>query len=105
MKFTLTWERKDFEPQNKDGRRIAVEIKTFLKPSVVSEFHTVLGQFLNYRFALHQEETERILYLAIPLPVYYSCCTRLSFPVVLFLGNIFFNYSRFPLLYSLLYNY
>ncbi len=54
----------------KDGKRIAVEIKTFLKPSVVSEFHTVLGQFLNYRFALNAEYSERILYLAIPLEIY-----------------------------------
>jgi len=37
----------------KDGKKIAVEIKTFLKPSAISEFHTVLGQFLNYRFALN----------------------------------------------------
>ncbi|WP_371357645.1 element excision factor XisH family protein [Hydrocoleum sp. CS-953] len=29
-----------------------------------------LRQFLNYRFALHAEEPERILYLAIPLAAY-----------------------------------
>lgn len=60
----------------KDGKRIAVEIKTFLKPSVVSEFHTVLGQFLNYRFALNAEEPGRILYLAIPVAVYETFFSR-----------------------------
>ena len=60
----------------KDGKKIAVEIKTFLKPSAISEFHTVLGQFLNYRFALNAEDPERILYLAIPLAVYETFFAR-----------------------------
>lgn len=34
------------------GQRIAVEIKSFNGPSLVSNFHTALGQFLNYRLAL-----------------------------------------------------
>ena len=50
----------------KDGEKIAVEIKTFLNPSAISEFHTVLGQFLNYRLALKLEDPNRILYLASP---------------------------------------
>lgn len=60
----------------KDGERIAVEIKTFLKPSAVSEFHTVLGQFLNYRFALQAEDPGRILYLAIPIEIYETFFAR-----------------------------
>ncbi len=60
----------------KDGKKIAVEIKTFLKPSAVSEFHTVLGQFLNYRFALNAEEPGRILYLAIPITIYETFFAR-----------------------------
>lgn len=50
----------------REGDRIAVEIKTFLNPSAISEFHTALGQFLNYRFALKADDPERILYLAVP---------------------------------------
>lgn len=53
----------------KEWQKIAVEVKTFLNPSAISEFHTVLGQFLNYRFALETEEPDRILYLAIPLNI------------------------------------
>lgn len=37
---------------DKESERIAVEIKSFLAPSTISEFHTALGQFLNYRVAL-----------------------------------------------------
>ncbi|MBP1468621.1 XisH family protein [Candidatus Chloroploca sp. M-50] len=50
----------------KDGERIAVEIKSFLGPSVISDFHGALGQFLNYRLALEAQESDRQLYLAIP---------------------------------------
>ncbi|NEO38591.1 MAG: fatty-acid oxidation protein subunit alpha [Moorea sp. SIOASIH] len=60
----------------KDEEKIAVEIKTFLKPSAISEFHTVLGQFLNYRFALKAEDPERLLYLAIPLEIYETFFAR-----------------------------
>jgi XisH protein len=54
----------------KSDNRIAVEIKSFLAPSAVSEFHTALGQFLNYRVVLRLKEPERTLFLAIPLEAY-----------------------------------
>jgi len=52
------------------SEKIAVEIKSFIAPSTISEFHTALGQFLNYRSALRAIEPERILYLAVPLETY-----------------------------------
>jgi hypothetical protein len=52
------------------GQKIAVEIKSFLGASSISEFHTALGQFFNYRLALEEKEPDRILYLAIPLITY-----------------------------------
>ncbi|MFN6465072.1 MAG: XisH family protein [Nostoc sp. DedVER02] len=54
----------------KDEQKIAVEIKTFLAPSTISEFHTAIGQFINYRIALEDNDPERQLYLAVPLDVY-----------------------------------
>jgi XisH protein len=55
----------------KEGRKIAVEVKSFASGSTISEFHTALGQFLNYRIALEiSEEPERILYLAVPVDTY-----------------------------------
>lgn len=49
----------------KDKQQIAVEIKSFIAPSAISEFHTALGQYLNYRVALKVREPERLLYLGI----------------------------------------
>lgn len=57
----------------KAGRKIDVEIKSFISDSTISEFHTALGQFLNYRIALEtSEEPDRILYLAVPDDVYQA---------------------------------
>jgi len=50
----------------KRGRKIAVEIKSFIAASAISEFHKTVGQFMNYRLALKNQEPDRTLYLAIP---------------------------------------
>lgn len=52
--------------------KIAVEIKTFLRDSLVTELHLTVGQLLNYRLALLESEPERILYLAVPKDPYFS---------------------------------
>ncbi|MEG4171350.1 MULTISPECIES: XisH family protein [unclassified Microcoleus] len=55
----------------KEGRKIAVEVKSFAGGSTISELHTALGQFLNYRIAIEvSSEPERILYLAVPTDIY-----------------------------------
>jgi XisH protein len=57
----------------KEGRKIAVEVKSFAGGSTISEFHTALGQFLNYQVALEvSDEPERILYLAVPTDTYQT---------------------------------
>jgi hypothetical protein len=52
------------------NERIAVEIKSFMGPSLLTDFHLAMGQFLNYRNALGTKDPERPLYLAMPLPIY-----------------------------------
>jgi hypothetical protein len=54
----------------KENDKIAVEIKSFINPSRISDFHLAHGQFLDYRYALEDADPERILYLAIPRFVY-----------------------------------
>lgn len=54
----------------KGTEKIAVEIKNFVSASKISEFHTALGQFINYRTALRLEDPKRILYLAVPSAIY-----------------------------------
>lgn len=64
----------------RQGQKIAVEVKSFLQQSsAISEFHTALGQFINYRGALRRLQPERVLYLAVPLTT-YNTFFQLDFP-------------------------
>jgi XisH protein len=54
----------------KGDAKIAVEIKSFLRSSAISEFHDALGQYMNYLDALAHVEPNRVLYLAVPLDAY-----------------------------------
>lgn len=60
----------------RDQEQIAVEVKSFLAPSAIAEFHTALGQFLNYRAVLQIQQPHRKLYLAVPLDIYRSFFRR-----------------------------
>jgi hypothetical protein len=60
----------------KTGKKIAVEVKSFLGASDVTEFHSALGQCLNYRSALRLTEPDRTLYLAVPEDVYNEFFSR-----------------------------
>ncbi|AKG22099.1 XisH family protein [Calothrix sp. 336/3] len=55
---------------DKENQQIAVEVKSFLGASTISEFHTAIGQFTNYRYALADYQPERILFLAISNKIY-----------------------------------
>lgn len=61
----------------KEGQKIAVEIKSFLGASELTEFHLAIGQFLNYRLALKQKLPDLVLYLAIPTDTYDTLFRRL----------------------------
>ena len=56
----------------RDGKRIAVEIKSFVSLSAVQDLKEAAGQFLVYDLALRQSEADadRILYLAVRTAVY-----------------------------------
>jgi XisH protein len=54
----------------KEGEKIAVEIKSFLGLSEVDQFEDALGQILLYRPALKKIEPDRILWLALPYDIY-----------------------------------
>ena len=54
----------------KEGQKIAIEIKSFLNPSKITELYAALGQFIIHRLALQEQEPERTLYLAVPITVY-----------------------------------
>ena len=54
----------------KEGKKIAIEIKSFLGASKITEFYSALGQFITYRAALIIQEPERVLHLAVPTDIY-----------------------------------
>lgn len=56
----------------RNTEKIAVEIKSFIVDSDISEFHTALGQYLNYCQALEEQEADRILFLAVPSETYQN---------------------------------
>jgi XisH protein len=62
----------------REREKIAVEIKSFIADSDISEFHAALGQYLNYVQALEDKEPDRVLYLAVPIET-YSDFFQLSF--------------------------
>ncbi|MBP0015712.1 MAG: XisH family protein [Roseofilum sp. SBFL] len=53
----------------RESEKIAVEVKSFINPSAISEFHTAV-QHLNYRRALRVQNPSRTLYLAVPHQIY-----------------------------------
>lgn len=57
---------------SKGTEKIAVEGKSFLGISELTEFEKALGQFNLYFLALQQSEPQRVLYLGIPEVFYYS---------------------------------
>ncbi|MEB3180038.1 MAG: XisH family protein [Nostocaceae cyanobacterium] len=54
----------------RNQQKIAVEVKSFLNPSTMADFHLAIGQYINYRYALEDFESGRPLYLAVPATVY-----------------------------------
>jgi hypothetical protein len=50
--------------------KIAVEVKSFLSKSIISDFHQAIGQYLDYIEALDETEPDRELYLALPIDAY-----------------------------------
>jgi hypothetical protein len=54
----------------KEGRRIAVEIQSFLGPSPVRSLEEAVGQYEIYRALLEESDPGRVLYMAVPGRVY-----------------------------------
>ena len=60
----------------KDSRKIAVEIKSFISASPVADLETVLGRYILYQDILARLDPERILYLAIRQEVFLDLFTE-----------------------------
>jgi hypothetical protein len=56
----------------KDGQKIAVEVKSIIDLSNIFGFHTAIEKFIDYRVALEEQYPDRTLYLAVPLATYQT---------------------------------
>src|SRR5688572_30139435 len=77
--FRLTWGRhymyvdlaaERLVAAEKEGRQIAVEVKTFSGLSPVHDLEQAVGQYLVYRSVLARREPNRTLYLAVTAHVF-----------------------------------
>ncbi len=60
----------------KDSKKIAVEIKSFIGSSQVNDLKNALGQYVLYHEVLLEIHSERILYLAIKKSAYQEIFTE-----------------------------
>jgi hypothetical protein len=61
---------------DKEGRKIAVEVKSFPGESEVEDLEKALGQYVLYRGILEEAEPERAIYLAVSRKVYDDLFTE-----------------------------
>lgn len=72
IKFQVDLGAERLLAAERDTEKIAVEIKSFLRASAITDFYSALGQFLSYRLALESLEPDRLLYMAVPLDAYQT---------------------------------
>jgi len=72
----------------RDGQRIAVEIKSFVGKSLVKDWENAIGQYILYFKIISKKEPDRTLYLAITEEIYISFFNEEIVQVVLADGVI-----------------
>jgi hypothetical protein len=72
-----------FFTAEKDNRKIAVEIKDFDTPSVISELEKTMGQLQLYQWALETQDPERQLFLALSESMYLKHFQKPIFQLVI----------------------
>lgn len=60
----------------RNGEKIVVEIKSFMRPSPIQDFKEALGQYLIYRDLLAETEPDYSSYLAIRDDTYFDAFQR-----------------------------
>lgn len=56
----------------REGKKIAVEIKSFISKSFIKDLENALGQYILYLKVLSKLDPERLLYLAVEQQVYIN---------------------------------
>jgi hypothetical protein len=77
----------------KQGRKIAIEIKSFLGVSALHDLYLAVGQFMVYHRAMKLDQPDRKLFLAVPaevessffsLPFVQDMLTEYKIPIIAF---------------------
>jgi hypothetical protein len=56
----------------REGKKIAVEIKSFISKSPIKDLENALGQYILYVKILSKLEPDRLLYLAVDQEIYIN---------------------------------
>jgi hypothetical protein len=72
VKFRIDLAADRLIAAERQQEKIAIEIKSFLNTSALTDLHAAVGQFRHYRLALRKTDSDRKLYLAVPLETYRS---------------------------------
>ena len=73
----------------REGKKIVVEVKSFVGKSLMYDFHGALGQYIVYRNLIQRTEPEYTLYLAIDRLVYEDFFQRKSVQAVIKDNQVF----------------
>lgn len=77
----------------RNAEKIAVEVKSLLGPSLIYDLHNMVGQFIDYQIGLEAQETDRLLFVAMPLiaysrlesqPFFEKVCERAELRLIVF---------------------
>lgn len=68
--------------------RVAIEVKSFLAPSILREFQLALGQFMLYQSAMRRTDPDRKLIVAVSDAVYANLTARTAVGLVLHDQNV-----------------
>ncbi len=76
VKFYIDLEAEAVFVAEREGEKIAIEIKTFRGQSLVQNLHEAFGKYRLYLYALEKERPELNLFLAIPVEAYNTFFQR-----------------------------
>ena len=94
--FPLTWAKRNLSidlgaeqliAAEQRERKIAVEVKSFLRESRIADLEQALGQYILYDDILKRTEPERELYLAMPLSAFAELFEGEQFAQILLENN------------------
>ncbi|MCP5503402.1 MAG: hypothetical protein H7A25_26115 [Leptospiraceae bacterium] len=86
--FYIDFGAEKFLVAEKKKKRIAIELKSFLNPSNIYDFHVMIGQYTNYKMILKEKNSERDLFLGIDENTYNRLKESMGLKSLFYLHNV-----------------